>query len=111
MIKSQRRFTPRLNLKVPLRFLPGGTPGKPEHTGESVNLSAQGVFFITDRPPQVRELIYVSFSMPQEITGRPPTEYQYVASVAHRRLINPEEGKYGVGVKLLCYADVEPTAG
>jgi hypothetical protein len=97
--KSERRSTARFNQRSPLRFRPAHLPGRPFLIGETVNISAQGVYFLMDSRPLAGSLIQLIVAMPQEITGKPSIEYCFTGRVVRVQPIRPQDGKWGVGVQ------------
>ncbi len=97
--ESERRSTPRFSQKSPVRFRPADLQGKSYLTGETVNISAQGVYFVTDSRPLVGALIQLVVAMPREITGKPPAEYCFTGRVARIQPIRSMDGKWGVAVQ------------
>jgi hypothetical protein len=97
--ESERRSTVRLRHRSPVRFRPADIPGKPFLIGETVNISAQGVHFVTDSRPLAGALIQLVVAMPQEITGKPAVGYCFTGRVVRVRPISPTEGKWGVAVQ------------
>jgi hypothetical protein len=97
--ESERRFAVRFRHTSPLRFKPADVSGKPHLTGETVNISAQGVYFVTDSPPLAGALLQLVVVMPQEITGKPPAEYCFTGKVVRVQPIRSAQGRWGVAVQ------------
>jgi hypothetical protein len=98
-----RRYTPRLDLKIPLQLRLKGLPAAPEHTCESTNISARGVFFVTSVPLAQNTQLELVLEMPEEITGKPPARLCILAQVTRVEPAGPSSQHRGVGVKFLCY--------
>jgi PilZ domain-containing protein len=97
--ESERRSTVRFRHRSPICFRPVDNPGKPFLTGETVNISAQGVYFVTDSRPLAGALIQLVVAMPQEITGKASTEYCFTGRVVRVQPIRSEDSKWGVAVQ------------
>jgi hypothetical protein len=96
---TERRSTVRFRHRSPIRFRPADIPGKSFITGETVNISAQGVYFVTDSRPLAGALIQLVVAMPQEITGKPSTEYCFTGRVVRVEPIRSVDGKWEVAVQ------------
>jgi hypothetical protein len=97
--ESERRSTARFSHRSPVRFRPTDLPGKQYLAGETVNISAQGVYFVTDSRPLAGALIQLVVAMPQEITGKPSAEYCFTGKVVRVQPIRSMGGKWGVAVQ------------
>jgi PilZ domain len=101
MERPSRRFLPRFNLQLPLRFQPANQSG-PEWTGHSTNISMHGAYVVADFAPPVGELVRILIELPEEI-GMRAAEYCFTAKIIHLETDRPEMGKVGFGVKFLYY--------
>ncbi len=100
MSHDDRRKSPRLDHKVPVKLKPseGTTPYMA--SGESVNISEEGLYFVTDSPVQPGALIDLSFTMPTGVTGSSPMKIRCTARVI-RVDRNPEsDGKTAVAAHI-----------
>jgi hypothetical protein len=99
---SDRRISPRLQLKTALRV---GTwkSGKAEQRSESENLSERGAFFATDAPLAIGSAVEILLRMPEEITGKPATEWRCTGHVVRLQPLDISRGRLGVGVQFDCY--------
>jgi hypothetical protein len=97
--ESERRSTVRFKHRSPIRFRPADIPGKSFLIGETVDISAQGVYFVTDSRPLAGSLIQVVVAMPQEITGKPSTEYCFTGRVVRVEPMRSVDGSWGVAVQ------------
>src|ERR1700730_10076391 len=97
--ESERRFTARFSQRSPVHFRQADLPGKPYLTGETVNISAQGIYFVTDSRPLAGSLIQLVVAMPQEITGKQSAEYCFTGRVVRVQQIRAMGGKWGVAVQ------------
>jgi hypothetical protein len=101
MVQPQRRLLPRIEVAVPVQVRQDGN----RYTCKSVNISQQGMLFVTDvLPLSVGEQVQLQLAMPHEISGQPEIEYIYFARVVHVRSVDSEP-KYAVGVRFLWYED------
>jgi len=103
MKTAERRFATRVNLKIPLRFRPITNRTVPEQKAESMNLSQNGAYFVTDYPLLVGTPVELFLKMPRELTGQPATEMRCTARVIHIRPEAAEDHKLGVGVHIERY--------
>jgi len=102
MGESQRRFLPRFNIHLPLRFQPANKSA-PEWTGYSINISMQGAYLTADFAPKIGELVRIWIEIPEVVSGKRPAEYCLTAKIIHQETDRPEIGKIGTGVKFLSY--------
>ena len=58
MLKSERRVTPRFNLRTPLSFHRMEAPSKQEQA-RAINISTRGVYFITNLDICVGEAVEI----------------------------------------------------
>lgn len=99
MQESDRRHTPRFDLRVPLRIQPLDSSGTPERQVESSNISSRGVYFATDLPLAVGTPLQMTLRMPEEVVGKPSREWSCNGRVVR---VHPNSGphdKLGVGVE------------
>jgi len=99
---AERRISRRHSLKTPLRLRIWKSPA-PERQEQSLNLSPHGVYFATDTPFREGETIEVFFSMPEEITDEPATEWRCTGHVVRVDRAESSTGRVGVGVRFDCY--------
>src|ERR1700680_4084277 len=97
--ESERRSAVRFRHRSPIRFRPADIPGKSFLIGETVNNSAQGVYFVTDSRPLAGALIQVVWAKPGEITRKPSTENCFTGRVVRVQPIRSVDGKWGVAVQ------------
>src|SRR5579859_3916997 len=79
-LTRERRVARRRKLKTGLRIRLWKN-GTAEERGESVNVSASGIYFATDSRLREGETVEVLFEMPRDITGEPPTEWRCTGHV------------------------------
>jgi hypothetical protein len=101
MVKSERRVTPRFNLRIALTFHRVITPYEQEHAN-AINISTRGVYFITNQEIQIGEAIEISLEVPKRVTGSKAINRRFVGRVAHVDS-SMETGQVGVGVQFLYY--------
>jgi len=101
-LPKERRVSTRHAMKSPLkvRLWKSATP---EHSGQSENISEQGMFFATDLRMGVGTVIELVLKMPQEITGEPEAEWRCTGHVVRVSKVDSEVGKQGIGVQFDCY--------
>ena len=104
MPKSERRITPRFNLRIPLSFHSKGEPAK-EEQGHAINISTRGVFFVTNLDICVGEAIEILLEVPKRVTGSKAINRRFAGRVAHVAPVesNTALGQIGIGVQLLYY--------
>ena len=100
--ESDRRNSRRHQFKTPLRVRVWKT-GPAERRAESENLSERGAFFATDAPLAIGSAVEILLKMPEEITGKPATEWRCTGHVVRLQPIDTSHGKLGVGVQFDCY--------
>jgi hypothetical protein len=100
--ESERRIFPRLQFKTALRMRIWKS-GLAECRAESEDLSERGTYFTTDTPLAVGSALEILLRMPEEITGKPATEWRCTAHVVRLQPIDILRGKLGVGVQFDCY--------
>lgn len=100
--ESERRITRRLPFKTALRVR-AWKCGSNEQRAESENLSERGLFFTTNAPLAIGSALEILLKMPEEITGRPPTEWRCMGHVVRLEPVDTPRGKLGVGVQFDCY--------
>ena len=103
MQANDRRYTPRLEMKIPVRFRMTAMPALPEQTCESANISARGVYFTTPLPLALKAPLEIILEMPQEITGKPPARLCITGRVTRVDPSGPYNHQRGVGVMFVCY--------
>jgi len=77
--------------------------GSTERRAESENLSERGTFFATDAPLAIGSALEILVRMPEEITGKPATEWRCTGHVVRLEPAETPRGKLGVGVQFDCY--------
>ena len=101
IVVSNRRLTRRRNLAVRLRYRIMKSR-IPEQSAESVNISKGGVYFTTALSLERGAAIQLLMTMPEQITGRPTTEWRCTGHIAHVKPL-PSRGSVGIGVRFDCY--------
>jgi PilZ domain len=99
---ADRRSSHRLQFKTALRVRIWKS-GSGEQRAESENLSERGTFFATDAPLAIGSPVEILLKMPQEITGKPATEWKCTGHVVRLEPRDSPRGKLGVGVQFDCY--------
>ena len=99
---SERRISRRLQVTTPVRVR-AWKSGSAERTTESVNISKTGAFFATDLPIAIGSAVEVLLKMPEELTGKPATEWRCAGHVVRLQPADTPGGKLGVGVEFDYY--------
>jgi PilZ domain len=107
---SERRVSRRLKLKTALRVRIWKS-GSTERSVESENLSERGTFFATDAPLAIGSAVEILVRMPEEITGKPATEWRCTGHVVRLEPVETPQGKFGVGVQFDCYEILRSKCG
>jgi Tfp pilus assembly protein PilZ len=104
----ERRRTERFNLGIRLSVSALNSRAQEQRT-ESLNVSAGGMYFVTNLPLRRGTGVQLLFKMPEQITRRPPSDWVCMGHVVHARPVGAPNGWLGVGVQFDCY-EVVPTA-
>jgi PilZ domain len=99
---SERRFSRRLQFKTVLHVRVWKSNSS-EQRAESENLSETGTFFATDASLSIGSAVEILLKMPEEITGKPTTEWRCTGHVVRLEPGDTPQGKLSVGVKFDCY--------
>jgi hypothetical protein len=99
MTASERRYTHRYGLKVPLVFCPMNSSLTNGHRAKSINISSRGVYFVTNHPVFVGLPVQVILRMPRRIAGTLATERVFDGRVSHIEWKDVPSGSSGVGVE------------
>jgi Tfp pilus assembly protein PilZ len=99
---SERRISRRLQLKTPLRVRVWKS-GPAERSAESIDLSQKGAFFVTDAPIAIGSAIEILLKMPEEVSGKPSSEWRCSGRVVHLQSVDTPQGKFGVGIEFDYY--------
>lgn len=103
-IGGSERLTPRFELRVRVRVRISAGPRKSEILGETRNISAQGIYFVTDSRLSAGAVVEMPLSMPREITGKTATEYYYTGKVVRVDALNSGEQRWGIAIMLYCHS-------
>lgn len=110
MKPGERRYTPRLKLRIPIRIRPLDSAESVPCTVESTDISARGFYFSTDLPLKVGTPVQVTLRMPEEIAGRVLPEWRCHGRVVH---VDPDAAAPGtshVGVEIQYYEVLKDAA-
>jgi hypothetical protein len=99
---SERRISRRVQLKTPLRVRICKS-GPAERRAESLDLSEKGTLFATDAPIPIGSAVEILLKMPEELTGKPTTEWRCTGHVVRLQPVDSPRGKLGVGVEFDYY--------
>src|SRR5260370_29273279 len=98
----ERRISRRHPLKTTLRVRIWKS-GPNEHCEESENLSDTGTYFATDSPLAIGSAVEILLKMPEEVTGKPTTEWRCTGHVVRLEPVDSLRCRMGVGVQFDCY--------
>ena len=96
MAFENQRLTDRKEISIPMQFF--SSTGELE-TGETINVSQHGLFFIADCAPNVGEPIEMLL-WPEELTGKQGGSIRCNGRVVHVQL-NAQDGRIGIGVEIV----------
>jgi hypothetical protein len=102
---SDRRFTPRFNLKIPFVFCPMNTPVERGYPAKSINISERGVYFKTEQRVSVGLHVRVLLQMPSQCRGNLATSVVFTGRVTHVATKRRRYRSLGVGVEFI-YSDM-----
>jgi len=100
--ESDRRNSRRIQFKTSLRLRVWNS-GSAERRVESENLSEHGTLFATDFPMAIGTAVQILLKMPQEVTGKPTTEWRCTGHVVRLQPVDSSRSQLGVGVQFDCY--------
>ena len=83
MTTSERRYSHRYGLKLPLVFCSVHSLLTNGHLAESINLSLRGVYFVTSHPVFVGLPVRVFLHMPKRISGEQAADRVFTGRVSH----------------------------
>jgi PilZ domain len=107
MTQTERRLAERLALKIPLRVRIA-KPVALDHTAESLNISARGIYLATDLPLCEGTPVHLVFVMPEEVTDKPASEWRCTGHVVHVEPNSSPQRATCVGVGFDCYEVLLP---
>ena len=99
MTTSERRYSHRYGLKVPLVFCSVHSLLTTGHLAESINLSSRGVYFVTRHPVFVGLPVRVFIHMPKRVSGEQAADKVFTGRVSHINSKAGPAGSSGVGVE------------
>jgi PilZ domain len=102
-----KRYSPRVELRMPVQFHSLTETGNQIRQGEVHNVSAQGLYFVTKERLTMWGQIRVLLELPRELSDKPPAAYLYTGMVIRVTQTYSESEGYGIGVKFLYYSDVD----
>jgi PilZ domain len=107
MKPGERRYTPRLRLRIPItvRSLDSGETSA--RIVQSDDVSARGIYFATDLPLKVGAPVQLIMRMPEEIAGRSLPEWRCHGRVVHVDTDDVPPGESRVGVEIQYYEVVK----
>jgi len=102
VLASERRVARRLQFKTALRVRVWKSRSE-EHSAESENLSASGIFFATEAPLAIGSAVEILVKMPEEITGKAAVDWRCTGRVVRIQPVDSPRGRLGVGVHFDCH--------
>lgn len=99
---SDRRAFRRVPFKTAMSVRIWKT-GPAERKIESENLSERGAFFSTAEPVAIGSAVEILLKMPEEITGKPTTDWRCTGHVVRLQPLDGTMSKLGVGVEFDYY--------
>jgi hypothetical protein len=108
MKPGERRYTPRLKLRIPVSIRCLDSAEAPPYFVESTDISARGLNFATRLPLKVGAPVQVILRMPEEIAGRILPEWCCHGRVVHVDTNNVPAGQSQVGVEIQYYEVLQP---
>jgi PilZ domain len=96
------RASRRHDVKTPIRVRLWKS-AIPEHTGESENISQDGMYFATDLALSVGTVVEVLLKMPEEVSGEIAAEWRCTGHVVRVETAKLPNGEQVVGVQFDCY--------
>jgi len=96
---EEKRRSPRINTKVPLRIVPSEGAAHNPQSAESLNLSERGLYFELPGGVQAGSRVDIAFVMPPEVTGGMPMKVRCTALVV-RVDAKPDSGRVGVAAHI-----------
>jgi PilZ domain len=103
MSSHDRRYDPRVNVRMPLRFRILNSLQATEQIAESENISRRGIYFTTAAPLDVGTALEVYMHMPKELDGATSSDVRCVGHVVHVRADSLLGGRAGVGFHIEQY--------
>ena len=103
MKPDDRRYTPRLKLRIPIKIRNLNSAEEPVRIVESSNVSARGVSFLSDLPLEVGMPVQFTLTMPLAVAGRTLPEWCCRGRVVHIDSAESPCGKPRVGVEIQYY--------
>jgi hypothetical protein len=103
MARTERRITPRFNLRTPLIFHRKASASESAQEVKAINVSCRGAYFSTSLGFCVGEALEVSVELPRRVTGTEPATRRFASRVAH---VEPDclpQGQSRIGVQFLYY--------
>jgi len=106
MDDCERRHAHRYAIRIPLAFRPLQPEGFPRCSGEIVNISTDGVRFVTHTPLSGGAAVKVYLKLPQHVIGRPSPEWEWTGRVVD---VRPLENKiFELGVQFIACGVLDP---
>lgn len=106
----ERRFTPRMDLCLPIQFRPVWDSTAAEENAQSLNISRRGVYLSTSLPVTMGMAVELQFTMPEEISGKPERAWRCVGRVGRVDKQGRLWGRRGIGIQF-DYYELVPLSG
>lgn len=100
MDSTERRFKPRKEIAIPLRFRIATTNNAGMEAGQTVNVSENGMYFVLDHSLIVGSQLEMFITLPNELTGKGSEEVRCTGRVVHVEPQAGPNGRSGIGVQI-----------
>ncbi len=101
--EPDRRFTPRMDLHLPIHFRPVSNSAGPHEESQSLNISRRGVYISTSLPVTMGTAVEMQFTMPEEISGKPERAWRCVGRIVRVDKRGRLWGRRGIGIQFDYY--------
>lgn len=99
---SEKRTCRRVKFNTALR-LRVWKAGPTERRAESIDLSESGALLATEATLPIGSSVEILLQMPEQVTGRPTTEWRCTGHVVRAQSLDPSQGKLAFGVEFDYY--------
>lgn len=110
MEECERRHAHRYAMRIPLAFRPVKPEGFRRCSGEIINISTDGVRFITDTAVSTGATIKVYLRLPRDVISRPSPEWEWMGNVVDVKSLGNKSFELGVRFLACDISRLEETA-
>jgi len=107
MNRKDRRQTARYDVEIPLTIRRTDRANAPARMALSSNISASGLCLATDLPLKVGAPVEIAMRMPEQVTGKPASEWLCRGQVVRVEEDELRNEKHCVGVAFQYYEVIE----